>query len=513
MDSKILLQDLANGVCHRSGLAKREGDNFVRAFFAVIEQYLQEDKIVKIKGLGTFKVIEVSGRDSINVNTGERFHIQGHSKITFTPDSALRDHVNRPFADFETIILNDGVDLAEMEYVESQDEDESEDDGSSTFIADDNLPVEVDNVDTVDFASKESESVTAEVQEEEGETVEAQTEDGEEVAVGVQTEDGEEVAAEVQTEGSEQEIAEAQIEGVPSDKNEVLGENVEISEGEPVPAVEDVASEDELSVEENAILEGEEVAEGQTSEEESVVEEEPSEDEEKVAVKAIDNEKLSEPLEDSSQEDEPSELPDRNADRRTLKIVAKTVLFMLLLMVSYWLGSSHLFVCKCDKIYVGPQQKTSTEKTTDKPSKSAEKPKPATTSTPVENGGGNAGASAPQTGDVKDSLAEVSVSETKQKRGGGKRSSTPVETVVQSDSTKPVIGNPNDYPQVKSGDYEIVGVKCVHVLQSGETISKLSRKYLGGVEMNVYIIKLNDLKRPDLVKVGQEFKIPELRKK
>ncbi len=117
MDNKILLQDLAMGVSARTSSAKKDADNFVRNVFDIIVQYLQEDKIVKIKGLGTFKVIEVSGRDSVNVNTGERIHISGHSKISFTPDTALRDQVNRPFADFETIIINDGIDIEEMERI------------------------------------------------------------------------------------------------------------------------------------------------------------------------------------------------------------------------------------------------------------------------------------------------------------------------------------------------------------------------------------------------------------
>lgn len=117
MDNKILLQDLAMGVSARTSSAKKDADNFVRNVFDIIVQYLQEDKIVKIKGLGTFKVIEVSGRDSVNVNTGERIHISGHSKISFSPDTALRDQVNRPFADFETIIINDGIDIEEMERI------------------------------------------------------------------------------------------------------------------------------------------------------------------------------------------------------------------------------------------------------------------------------------------------------------------------------------------------------------------------------------------------------------
>lgn len=116
MDAKILMQDLAAGVSKRSGLLKKDSDTFVRLFFETIEDSLSEEKNVKVKGLGSFKIVEVSGRDSVNVNTGERIHIKGHSKITFTPDTGLRNTVNRPFADFETVILNEGVDIEKMEY-------------------------------------------------------------------------------------------------------------------------------------------------------------------------------------------------------------------------------------------------------------------------------------------------------------------------------------------------------------------------------------------------------------
>lgn len=116
MDAKILMQDLAAGVSQRSGLLKKDSDTFVRLFFETLEECLSEEKNVKIKGLGSFKIVEVSGRDSVNVNTGERIHIKGHSKITFTPDTGLKNVVNRPFADFETVVLNDGVDVEKMEY-------------------------------------------------------------------------------------------------------------------------------------------------------------------------------------------------------------------------------------------------------------------------------------------------------------------------------------------------------------------------------------------------------------
>ena len=115
MDNKILLQDIADFLCYRSGITKREAEQFVRAFFEVIQQGLERDQYVKIKGFGTFKLVEVGQRESVNINTGERFQINGHTKVSFTPDTSLKDLVNRPFSHFQTVILNDETAIEELD--------------------------------------------------------------------------------------------------------------------------------------------------------------------------------------------------------------------------------------------------------------------------------------------------------------------------------------------------------------------------------------------------------------
>ena len=111
MNERLNSQDLIDLLVNRHGLEKKETERFIREFFSLIEEGLEKDRSVKIKGLGTFRLVDVESRESVNVNTGERFEIQGHTKISFTPDSALRDIINKPFAHFETVILNDGVDF------------------------------------------------------------------------------------------------------------------------------------------------------------------------------------------------------------------------------------------------------------------------------------------------------------------------------------------------------------------------------------------------------------------
>ena len=108
---KISIQDLAQVLVERKGLNKRDAVIFVSAMFDIIQTNLEKDRVVKVKGLGTFKIIDVDDRESVNVNTGERVLIEGHNKITFTPDALMKELVNKPFSQFETVVLNDGVDF------------------------------------------------------------------------------------------------------------------------------------------------------------------------------------------------------------------------------------------------------------------------------------------------------------------------------------------------------------------------------------------------------------------
>lgn len=114
---KISLINIAEELAAKSGLGKDVADNFLHAFIETIEKGLNEDNLVKVKGLGTFKLMEVSDRGSIDVNTGERITIKGHTKVSFTPDSAMKEFVNRPFAHFEPTELNEGY--TEEEFLEA----------------------------------------------------------------------------------------------------------------------------------------------------------------------------------------------------------------------------------------------------------------------------------------------------------------------------------------------------------------------------------------------------------
>ncbi len=123
--SKFSLNTLGTLLADKSGLSQVEAELFIRKMFDVCNQGLDADKQVKIKWLGTFKVQTTRDRESINVNTGERFTIEGRDKLTFTPDNILKEIVNKPFAQFETVVVNDGVDFDEIDekFGEEQTED------------------------------------------------------------------------------------------------------------------------------------------------------------------------------------------------------------------------------------------------------------------------------------------------------------------------------------------------------------------------------------------------------
>lgn len=126
--SKFSLNTLGKLLADKSGLSQVEAELFIRKMFDVCNQGLDADKQVKIKWLGTFKVQATKDRESINVNTGERFTIEGRDKLTFTPDNILKEIVNKPFAQFETVVVNDGVDFDEIDekFGEEQTEDAPE---------------------------------------------------------------------------------------------------------------------------------------------------------------------------------------------------------------------------------------------------------------------------------------------------------------------------------------------------------------------------------------------------
>ena len=126
MNERLTIQDLTDLLAAKHSMTKKDAEAFVKEFFLLIEQALESENTVKIKGLGTFKLIDVDSRESVNVNTGERFQIKGHTKVSFSPDTNLRDTINKPFAHFETVVLNENTVLEDTPIEETEEEESGE---------------------------------------------------------------------------------------------------------------------------------------------------------------------------------------------------------------------------------------------------------------------------------------------------------------------------------------------------------------------------------------------------
>ena len=123
---RISIQEIASILTAKSGLKKKDAERFATTIFEVVKDGLEAERLVKIKGLGTFKVIDIEARESVNINTGERVLIEGHGKVTFTPDATMKELVNKPFSQFETVVLNEGVDFDDMDNSDDADAETTE---------------------------------------------------------------------------------------------------------------------------------------------------------------------------------------------------------------------------------------------------------------------------------------------------------------------------------------------------------------------------------------------------
>ena len=180
MKQKLLLSDFAQWLSEKEGITKKEAQTFLRTLFQIVEQGLTDDQFVKIKGLGTFKLVTVNERESVNINTGERFQIGEHNKIAFIPDASMKEIINRPFAHFESVDLSDETDTAELDAVDEAVKQEfppiSEEE---TSTAEESIPTTVEVITESSHSTslpEKQKDVTEEVSEESNLTEEIPTE-------------------------------------------------------------------------------------------------------------------------------------------------------------------------------------------------------------------------------------------------------------------------------------------------------------------------------------------------
>lgn len=467
MGNKLQMQDLAEAVVKSTNCSKKNADTFIRTMFDMIEEFLETDEYVKIKGLGTFKLIMVGKRESINVNTGERFEIDGHSKVTFTPDSNIKELINKPFAQFQSVVINDETKIEEIEQVTNR-IIESEQTPEPEPIAE---PIRetIEDLQSIDKKavcplSLESQIGTNKKDIPTIENEEAETE-SEDFYIDEQIVD-EEVAT-VSERDTQSDIAE-EIESEPSLSDVEDGELVSSEEGDDTKETlkNDVLEESlSLHTKSSDIADVEQITPCNNTDETEV----------------LQVEKKQKP------------------QRKVFKWIAIMLLFILLLVASYIAGYFRIVNIEKALTCIGTNNTNSLDaKLINKVSKSSKKNGVVSAKKHVI---GNKNLQPPQTVGKENATVKTPAVELKRDKSN-----------VEIAATKPIVKKPV-LGQVPSGKYKIVGTKGHHTVQSGETIRQIAFAEYGSKGYALYIIVHNDIKNPDKVPMGAILKLPELEEK
>ena len=446
MKQKLLLSDFAQWLSEKEGITKKEAQTFLRTLFQIVEQGLTDDQFVKIKGLGTFKLVTVNERESVNINTGERFQIGEHNKIAFIPDASMKEIINRPFAHFESVDLSDETDTAELDAVDEAVKQEfppiSEEE---TSTAEESIPTTVEVITESSHPTslpEKQKDVTEEVSEESNLTEEIPTE------IATITESLEEKKAEEKAEETET-LAQAE-------------ETETLAQAEETEALAQAEETEALAQAEAVAITAKETAsESQASEEALTPEETPIQvvsTSEKTDAMGTDAEiSVSQPttLTVSGAAVEEEEDTRRPWLRRTLM-----ALFVLLLCTASYFAGYYRLLCP--------------------PCASTAPTAPATKVQPD-----SAQAKKPQAA-KKDSAAVSAASQTVSK---------PLNEVKDS---------------VKQPQKQEEAVTRTHTIRVGDNLSRIARKYYGDDHYVDFIIRKNNLKNADNIHVGKVLVLPPL---
>ena len=538
--AKISLNNIAEELAARNNLAREVADNFMRAFVETIEKGLQEDGIVKIKGLGTFKLQEMSDRGSVDVNTGERITIKGYRKVTFAPDSAMKEFVNRPFAHFEPTELNEGYPTEEEPSIS-----ETTDENNDTEIVEEVVKVveeetsketteEVTEVPVVaDSAIEEEVPISSELQSGDLETPEATIEEVVEHVVDAAPEVVEQAVSEVeeaeQTEDVMDEVSDATVGETEEVVEETVGATTDETEDSTDTTAREVAIEEEVTTEEASDVTAEETQESQDIDNELEVmpQEEVIVAEDEVAVSEAPVELPEEPAEqpvpvvEQSAEiiPQPKEEPKK---RRGCGWILVLLLIATAVGVYYWYAADFAAeeqaytddIDEYDDMMVNPnleeelgvewgdEPKIKTHLPADKKEVSATSEVPA--EIPADKSGDDvvqeeAAPAAPEA--AKPQSLETAKPATDEKFCA--------VTITESLQAKTI----KDITPADTTDYAIDGTLVTHELKNGETIIQLARKYYGDKRLWPYIVKYNWMKDFNHVAIGQMINIPILKEK
>ena len=529
--SKISLSDLAQRLAEKSGISLQDAELFIRKMFDVANEGLQSDKLVKMKWLGTFKVMAVKDRESVDVNTGERIIIEGRDKISFTPDNILKEIVNKPFAQFETVVVNDGVDFDEID----RKFENAEEDGSVFESTLESVP-DSENSSLESFVEQDS-PATSGVIDFLDEENDAPVSD-EMIVIGEKRLSQENVAEpeEKKPEGSEPAATEPAV-FKPAvsepEESEFATSELETKESE-VPAqneVESVVSDEEN---ESTLTEKTPIAEKVPSDEENSITEIPIA--EKVPSDG-ENSITEIPIEEEASSDEETPSSDEETDKRHVVlprylVIAASVVFLAMIGGFGWFAFNYgKMAAQRDHLalQLDNYQQIAAEKKT--PTKSAstqeeilrkkaieDSVRMAQASEVVkkaENAGQNMNATVDKqsidvkSAEAKKNLEAKKLADAKKQQETKKLAEAKKKEEARKQAEKHAAQASSKYDQdvrVRTGAYRIIGVSEVVTAREGQTIKSLSQKYLGP-GMECYVEALNGT---SLLKPGQKVKIPKL---
>ena len=454
---KINILDLKSHLVAKHGVSESDAQSFINDMNELLRTTLLEEGMVKLRGLGTFKLIDVDSRESINVNTGERVLINSHSKLSFSPDTAMRELINRPFSQFQTVILNEGVSFG------NEEEEENAIQEPTTIVAEEQPTVE--NAPVTEEEPSMAEEIPA-VKEEAPAVEEPTVTIDAEVSI---------VDNEPITEAEEPEMVE--------EPTVTINAEVSIVDNEPITEAEEPEMVEEPTVTINAevsIVDNEPITE---AEEPEMVEEEPTAEEKTNTDDNLMKEDASGEEEEQPEDEEQTTAIEEEAPKRhsAVRYMLYATSILLLMLVSAYGGYRYAYYEQEGAKAVAGTPIPNTTVKQQAPEPSVEKATPA----------------------VPDTLPSTA------------QPSTPTEEVAELAPTESSL---DIYEQrdarVRTGAYRIVGTLREVKVERGETLARIARRYLGE-GMNCYVEVYNDLTADTPLKEGQIIKIPqvELKKK
>lgn len=510
--SKSSLSVLAKAVASKRGLTQAEAERFIATMFEVAGDGIQEDKLLKMKWLGTFKITSVKDRESVDVNTGERILIEGRDKISFTPDNILKEIINKPFAQFETVVVNDGIDFSDIDekFANMEREEEELQLQKEQECHDEEVVQEEQNAEQPqkEELSQEEEQpqeslLDAELQsQEDGQkdelSQEANTPISEEtVALSSELKNAEisednisETSEDNISQTSDDTISKTEENGIPEEVGMLISHLKENkSEAEEIERVEEAKVKEEAEVPKAA---------------EAYVEETPAEAKVVVSQTNVENKKQPE-YDETLDEDEAYA-----SDRHHL-VIPKYVVALVSVVFVALLGGLCWFAFIYGKMQARQEQMEMQLKAI-KPQPQP-KPKP-TVVAPVDTA--KSVASSDDKTDAENVLANGAQANNEQtdhaQLAMKKKAKQDSIRMAQANNAVKMAEKASVYlndPRIRTGAYRIVGVEKTVTAKSGQTLAGLSKLYLGP-GMECYMQAINGCSE---IKPGQKVKIPKLKLK